>query len=394
MSKLTYRLMIVFFFAMSFTQTHTGSPENPKIVYLDLDGCEVCDTVKDYGVLSGLEAQGVEVVVYDVMKDPLISDQYAFAYGISGGRAAPIIFAGDVYFRGDKAIIAAYNDGSIVENAQHPLRSLEGYEARDFTFLGGLLFVIIAGLLDGINPCAIAMLLMFISLIGVTKHRKVMVIVTASYITSILITYLIIGFGFLTILGLSRTAFSNISFYLYGFFFLLTLFLSAITFYDFFVTRKDDYSKVKNQLPKFIQGFNKKLMEKLTATMDSQKRFKYMWFIVIPAFIGILVGITEAACTGQIYIAVLASLEANNPGGGVGTVELFYLVVFNIMFVLPLMIIATIAIITKNTMVVADFVRKHLFIIKFATAVFFLVMAIYFLLLAFDYSVFNFDFSL
>lgn len=394
MRKMMYLLTVLLLSMVGMTTTYAGSPEQPKIVYLDLDGCEVCDAVKDYGVLTALEAQGVEVIIYDVMKEPLISDQYAFAYGIDGGRAAPIIFAGDVYFRGEQDIIQAFEDGRIFENAQNPLRSLEGYEPREFTFIGGLLFVIIAGLLDGINPCAIAMLLMFITLIGVTKHRKVMVIVTTSYILSILLTYLIIGFGFLTILGLSRSAFGDISFYLYGFFFLLTLFLAILTLYDFFVTKKDDYSKVKNQLPKFIQGFNKRLMEKLTETMDSQKRFKYLWFILIPAFIGVLVGITEAACTGQIYIAVLASLEANNPGGGIGAVEIIYLVVFNIMFVVPLMIIATIAIITRNTISIANFVRKHLFVIKFATAVFFLVMAVYFLLLALGYSLFSFEFNI
>jgi len=335
------------------------------------------------------------VIVYDVMDDPLKADQYAYAYGISGGRAAPIIFTGETYFRGANDIIEAYENGDIFYHSQYELLDVSDYQPRDFSFLSGLAFIIVTGLLDGINPCAIAMLLMFISMIGFTKNTKVMLLVSFSYIFSVFLTYLIIGFGFLTVLGLSRQAFENVSIFLYGFFSALTLFLALITFYDYFVTKNQKYEQVKNQLPKFIRNFNERLMKKMTTVMAEKhnKNQRILWLIAIPAFIGVLVGITEAACTGQIYVAVLASLESSM-APGINAIKTFYLIVFNLMFVMPLIIIAIVSIKTKNTMLVANLTREHLPKIKFATAVFFLFMAVYFILMIMDVGFLNFELSI
>ncbi len=358
----------------------TSEEDYPQIVYLDLAGCEVCKEVKDYGVLTGLESQGVNVIIYDVMEDPLMADKYADIYNVEGGKAAPIIFAGDTYYRGADDIIDAYESGDIYARAHDELRDLSNYQADDYTFIGGLLLVIFAGLLDGINPCAIAMLLVFISIMGLAKSKRVSFVVSFTYIGSIFITYLAIGFGFLTLLGLSRQVFNNISYILYGFFAILTALLFIFTFYDFFVTRNQEYGKVKNQLPKVIKKFNEKVIIKFSTLLENKQESKGRWFwiIVIPAIIGVIIGITEAACTGQIYIAVLASIEANSTRGYLESTEIFYIFVFNLMFITPLIIIAIVSTKTKSIMAVSNFVRGKLHITKLITAIFFLSMSIYF----------------
>ncbi len=358
----------------------TSEEDYPQIVYLDLAGCEVCKEVKDHGVLTGLESQGVNVIIYDVMENPLMADKYAAIYNVEGGKAAPIIFAGDTYYRGADDIIDAYESGAIYARAHDELRDLSSYQADDYTFIGGLLLVIFAGLLDGINPCAIAMLLVFISIIGLAKSKRVSFVVSFTYIGSIFITYLAIGFGFLTLLGLSRQVFNNISYVLYGFFAILTALLFIFTFYDFFVTRNQEYGKVKNQLPKVIKKFNEKVIVRFSALLENKQESKGRWFwiIAIPAIIGVIIGITEAACTGQIYIAVLASIEANSTRGYLESTEIFYIFVFNLMFVTPLIIIAIVATKTKSVMAVSNFVRGKLHITKLITAIFFLSMSIYF----------------
>jgi hypothetical protein len=352
----------------------------PKVVYLDLAGCEVCQQVKDYGVLEGLENQGVTVVIYDVLRDPLMADTYVSVYQVEGGKAAPIIFAGDQYYRGADAIIEAYDSGEIYTNAHDSLKDLSSYQARDISFITGLLLIIGAGLLDGINPCAIAMLLVFISMIGLTKNKKIAITVSLAYILSIFITYTVIGFGFLSLLGLSRNAFHIIAPFLYGFFALITLILFCITLYDFVVTRNDDYGKVKNQLPKFIRKFNEKIIYRLSLVLEAKQdhKFAFFWIIFVPVIIGILIGITEAACTGQIYVTVLASLHANNPLG-IGVIEIIYIFVFNLMFIVPLILIALIAIKSNNVIGISNFMREHLYVTKFVTAMFFLAMSLYFI---------------
>jgi len=63
--------------------------------------------------------------------------------------------------------------------------------------------VIIAGLLDGINPCAISTLLFFISLLAVSKVRKrQLLLVGVSFCLASFLTYLALGFGLLRILHL------------------------------------------------------------------------------------------------------------------------------------------------------------------------------------------------
>lgn len=357
-----------------------ANENDPSIVYLDLAGCEVCQEVKDYGVLSGLESQGVHITIYDVLRDPLMADTYAAVYGVEGGKAAPIIFAGEKYYRGADEIISAFDSGEIYIESFNPLKDLDSYQGRNFSFITGLLLIIGAGLLDGINPCAIAMLLVFISMIGLTKNKKIAMIVSLAYILSIFVTYTVIGFGFLSILGLSRNSFHVIAPFLYGFFALITMVLFGFTLYDFIVTKNDEYGKVKNQLPKFIRKFNEKIIYKLSTVLDEKQNhpFAFFWIIFIPVIIGILIGITEAACTGQIYITVLASLHANNPLG-IGVIEIVYILVFNLMFVVPLIAIALIAIKSNSIMGISNFMREHLYVTKLVTAIFFLIMSVYFI---------------
>ncbi|MFH5880999.1 cytochrome c biogenesis CcdA family protein [Liberiplasma polymorphum] len=398
MKKLTLAFLLMLYLLFSFIETKTVSAETnddyvPTIIYIDQDGCLNCREVKDSGVLDGLRDAGIIVIIYDVYENPAIVDAYAWAYEIPGGRAAPVIYAGDMYFKGSEDIISAYNQGLIQDNALFPLRSIEGYEPPVYGFWSGLLFIVIAGLLDGVNPCAIAMLLMFISMVGFTKDRRILITVSISYIGAIFVTYFIIGMGFLTILGLSRDAFSNFSYFLYGGFALLCLFLFVITFYDFLVTRNQEYGKIKNQLPKVIQRLNKKIMKSFTdAIHDEEGSAKQTLLIIfVPILLGIIVGITEAACTGQIYIAVLASISANNPTGGLSTIELFYILVFNVMFVVPLILIALTAVKARSVAGVANFIRERMSLIKFLTSVFFLLMVIYFTLLLFGIELISFD---
>jgi hypothetical protein len=107
-------------------------------------------------------------------------------------------------------------------------------------------------------------------------------------------------------------------------------------------------------------------------------KFAFFWIIFVPVIIGILIGITEAACTGQIYVTVLASLHANNPLG-IGVIEIIYIFVFNLMFIVPLILIALIAIKSNNVIGISNFMREHLYVTKFVTAMFFLAMSLYFI---------------
>ncbi len=363
------------------------------VIFFDDEACFDCIQVKESGLLEELEAAGFTVTVFELndREDRAEALRYARAYDIA--LAAPTIIVGEKTYTGRTAILDAHQAGDIALHAAEPLR--EPIDSDPLSFWMGLLLMVVGGLLDGINPCAIAMLLMFISIVGFTKKRSTLVFVGLSYIGAIFLTYFFIGLAFMGLLGFSRGAIPALSTYLYFGFMALCLFLFILSIYDFFVTRSQRYDKVKSQLPKFVQRFNQRVMERFAKALESRESNmgKVIALFFVPFIVGIVVGVTEAACTGPIYFGVLAMLEAQGTSTTLTLVEIFYILIFNIMFLVPLLIIMGIALKAKSVAGISNFVRRHISVIKIVTGIFFLLMAVYFLLLALDVDWIRFDYD-
>lgn len=357
----------------------------PTIVYFIVAGCEGCEMVEKAHIVEQLEAQGVAFIIYDLRYDEAIEKMSAYSdfYQVpQRHRYTPLMFAGEDYYYGGQHIIDSFNDGSLLRSASEPLLEV-GDNYIPLSGFGGLLRVIGAGLIDSVNPCAIAMLLMFISMVGVLKDRKTLMMIALSYIGAIFITYFLIGLFLFNLMQTYAAQINSIQTGLYIFFVILCLFLFFITFYDFYVTKNQDYGKIKNQLPKFVQSFNKRFMSKFSKviTEEGHSVRKTLYAIIVPFIIGIVVAFTEAACTGQVYGLILISIRTVNPTTGI-----IYLLIFNLLFVTPLIIIASVAIYSRNIIGVSNFVREKMPIIKFATSIFFLLMVFYFLFEIIDFS--------
>ena len=89
--------------------------------------------------------------------------------------------------------------------------------------------------------------------------------------------------------------------------------------------------------------------------------------------LGLTLSITELVCTGQIYVAIVNTVRYEEV-----SYAYFLLVSYNIMFVIPLIIIAVIAIRGKGVISTSNFIREHLHIIKILNALLFLIIAVYF----------------
>jgi len=361
-----------------------------EVAYFYVEACSDCRRVENEGLLDDLRAQGVDVQTYDLRKnenDELFL-QYTVAYNTRDSY--PILFAGEDVYSGFYDIREGIREGQILSSAESPLLDVDQVNLDDLLNLeglSGLITIIIAGLIDGINPCAIAMLLMFISMVGFIKDRRALLIVSVTYIGAIFLTYFAIG---LFVLGALRnlTAIEVVGRILYILFALLCFFLFLITFQDFLASRKQKYEKVKNQLPSRLKKFNQRLMEKFTKIFEEEdNRLKrYFYVIGIPFLIGVVIAVTEALCTGQIYIVILFSIRTTAPLLG-----RFYLLVFNLMFIVPLIIIALITVKTKDVMAVSNAVRKRMPLIKLVTSIFFLAMMVYFISQVAGYTLFGFN---
>jgi hypothetical protein len=84
---------------------------------------------------------------------------------------------------------------------------------------------------------------------------------------------------------------------------------------------------------------------------------------------GFLVSLIEAVCTGQVYLPVLALLVKKNPGQWL---LWFNLAVYNLIFILPLMIILSVAVFGISSQRLQEFLTKNVPLIKLLTALMFL----------------------
>lgn len=190
-----------------------------------------------------------------------------------------------------------------------------------------------AGFLDGIHPCAIAILILFIAfLLTLQRTFKNIFFYGLVFILMIFLVYLGVGVGL----------FSGIVFFGQHHFFAkfgswLLIFLGLVHLKEYFFPRLPFHF----QLPKFSRQKIESLLKKAT----------------LPAVIlaGILVGLCAIPCSGGVYVAITALLASKTTY----FTGLFYLLLYNFMYVLPLLILLGLATNPITLAKLAEFRQKH-----------------------------------
>lgn len=177
--------------------------------------------------------------------------------------------------------------------------------------------VVVSSLIDSINPCAFSILLLTIAfLFGIGKARTGIVKIGGVYIIGIFVVYVLIGLGILQALHLFDTPH-----FMAKVGATLMLVFGAINLINEFFPR----FPIKLKIPHVAHSRMAALMEKAS--------------VPTAFFLGALVGLCEFPCTGGPYLMVLGLLhdQATYVSGA------FYLFLYNLIFVLPLVIILFIA---------------------------------------------------
>src|SRR3989338_4249568 len=175
----------------------------------------------------------------------------------------------------------------------------------------------VAALLDSINPCAFSILLLTIAfLLSIGKMRSGILKIGGAYILGIFVVYVLIGFGILQALHIFNTPhfMAKVG---------ATLFivLGGINVINEFFPS----FPIKLRIPHAAHHKMAELMEKAS--------------LPTAFFLGALVGLCEFPCTGGPYLMVLGLLHDQATYlAGVG-----YLFLYNVLFILPLVIILLIA---------------------------------------------------
>ena len=177
--------------------------------------------------------------------------------------------------------------------------------------------VAVSALIDSINPCAFSILLLTIAfLLSMGKFRSSILKIGGLYILGIFIIYMLIGLGILQTLHIFSTPH-----------FMAKVGATLLVAFG-----------VINAVNVLFPGFPIKLR---VPTGAHQKMAELMAKASLPTafLLGVLVGLCEFPCTGGPYLMVLGLLHDT----ATYTKGLTYLLLYNLIFILPLAIILLLA---------------------------------------------------
>jgi hypothetical protein len=373
--------------AASFGQP---SAAKDKLIFFFAQSCNKCHEVKEK-VLSVIErdhSASVEIEYRDIAD----IENYKLLLGIRKDAN----FSGEVkipavYYKGKllvgkdqvdsellKSVAASGAAGASAPSVERQAPSFDLVKHfLSFTPLA----IVSAGLVDGINPCAFTVIVFFISFLSLQGYsRRDMVLIGLSFIAAVFLTYLLLGLGLLSFfyslkgLWFVRKALN----WGIGVF---TLFLCALAVRDMLLFKKTGSTEgmslqlpgaVKNQIHKVIGAAYRK-----NAASGTNAAVKPFFAVLATAFVtGFLVSLLEAVCTGQVYLPTITFVLKTTP---IKLQAAGYLLLYNAMFITPLVVIFLCALAGVTSGQFAKFLHRHFILTKSLLAVMFFVFGVFLL---------------
>lgn len=315
-------------------------------------GCSHCDTFEGTTLPAAASRAGatVELVKVDILS--------ASGYERCRARLAefgqefrifPVLVIGNNAYQGNSAI-----EENLALELEYFARtgSYRPRIARIETARGepgmrpGVLPVLLAGLVDGINPCAFATLLFFLSFLSLGGAGRGRIAgIGLLFAAGVFSAYLLLGLGLFNLLR------SGIR--IAGFRLALRIVVTALTaafcllsLRDIVLLRRGKPSDMEWGLP---AGFRRGIHQAVRRGTRSA---------VLPVGVfatGLVVAVLELACTGQVYFPTLSYMVQTSSGRlGLGS-----LLLYNLAFILPLLgVLALILLGVRQERIRAFFERR------------------------------------
>lgn len=216
---------------------------------------------------------------------------------------------------------------------------------------GGIPAFFIAGIIDGLNPCALAVLIFFFMLLlGYSKGRTNIMLLGFFFALGTFIVYFGAGKGVLHLFNYIGAA-EKFGSYFYPAIIVLSFILAGISFRDAYITKFNPSGSLL-QLPRKV----KETAHAVTETIMAKRITVFMAFLL-----GAAVTFLEFLCTGQVYLGVLAAINAMDSGANI------HLAVFNIGFILPIIGITLMVSKVKSVAELTDYFYQRVWVIKLLT---------------------------
>jgi cytochrome c biogenesis protein CcdA len=173
-----------------------------------------------------------------------------------------------------------------------------------------------AAVIDSINPCAFGVLIFLLAyLVKTSKSKNKLLVHGLVYIFAVFLTYLLAGILLLPIIsGLGRLSLS-----LYAIIGSLVILAGLLELKDFFWYGKGPSLTLLPGASERIKMYANRISGNIASAF----------------LLGVFVAFVELPCTGAVYLAILSVMSLS----GVDATTVGWLIVYNLIFVLPLIVI-------------------------------------------------------
>lgn len=366
LSTLIMLLLAFFIFIFSNPENVIDSPKlnnNPEIIFYASDSCYNCKEVKI--MLSKYD--NINVILKTIESEENYKELQKVATYFNKDAMVPSILIGDKFLVGAD-IIDSFDDtlnkklGDKYELLDVSTIEVNIAKINEENYNNISFFVImLSGLIDGINPCALSMLILLIGIVTKTDKKNV-IYVGASYTSGTFLAYFFIGLNIFKVMEIASKI-SWLIIVMYISIICMSLFIIYLNTKDFINIKKGKVENIKNQLSNNQKSKIYKYINKLT---DS-KHIVFYGFVL-----GIILTLLEFTCTGQVYIPTLSYMI----NSGEGVLPYIYLFAYNIMFIMPLIIVCIVTYITKETNKVMNLLYDKLGYIKLITNLIYVIIIV------------------
>ncbi|MBN2884335.1 cytochrome c biogenesis protein [Patescibacteria group bacterium] len=301
-------ILFVFLFV-----SNVSAQENRAVLYYG-NGCPHCAVVEQFIANNNFNFSIEQKEIYQNSLNAEEFNQVCATHGIDlMNRGVPFLYADDECFVGDKDIITylkARQEMQEVSFFNNEIYNKRAYSTESLT----LPILIGAALVDSINPCEFAVLLILIATILSSGNRKRALFSGLAYSASIFISYFLMGIGLYSVISSLGTPviFMKV---IGG----IAIIIGLFNIKDYFW-----YGKIiLMEVPLSWRPKLKSLVKSMTGPLSA-------------FLIGFIVSLFLLPCTSGPYIVILGMLGHGETLIG----AIWLLLLYNLIFVLPMIIIS------------------------------------------------------
>jgi len=336
-------------------------------------GCQECSRAEYDIRYAQSKYPQLEIKEYNVQDDAALAEWLGARSSVPEGQrlSTPALFIGADYLIGaditSEAMLSlaekyasagaerAWDDFDPEEAEQSILARFESF---------GVLTVVFAGLVDGLNPCAFATLAFFVSYLTLSgrKGREILA-VGAAFTLGVFLAYLAVGLGFYKVLDLLGDLLTTLGRWVYGLTGLLCAVLALFSFLDFLKARQGDIGDMALNLPHSLRM-------RINAVIRQGRKSRV--FVAGSFVTGVVVSFLELACTGQVYLPIIIFV-ASRPEMQVRA--LLFLTLYNLLFILPLVVVFVLAYYGTGSKQFTRFLQERAATVKLGMTLLFATLA-------------------